>query len=65
MGNKNNAIEDINIFCCSVSGKLLDELINKLFPGRINNSKRELINEEMHYKAQIYSGKNDSIIKSI
>ena len=65
MGNTN--IEEINIFCCSVSGEFLEELINKLFPRKINNTKRELINKEMHYKSQIYSGKSDkkNIIKDI
>ena len=58
MGNS-NSIENINIYCCSVSGEFIEELITKLFPRKISNTKRELINKEMHYKSKIYSGKND------
>ena len=53
MGNQIN-IEDLNIFCCSVSGQVREVLMNKLFTERKTDLIRELNNEEMHYKAKIY-----------
>ena len=54
MGNQ-VTIEDIHIFCCSVSGQVKEVLINKLFTERKSYLKRELNNKEMHYKAGIYN----------
>lgn len=54
MGNQ-TTIEDLNIFCCSVSGQVREALMNKLFTERKTDLIRELNNEEMHYKAKIYN----------
>lgn len=54
MGNQ-ITIEDLNIFCCSVSGQVREVLMNKLFTERKTDLIRELNNEEMHYKAKIYN----------
>ena len=63
MGNQ-FTIEDLNIFCCSVSGQVREDLMNKLFPERKTDLIRELNNEEMHYKAKIYNN-TETIINDI
>ena len=54
MGNQ-ITIEDLNIFCCSVSGQVSEILMSKLFTERKTDLIRELNNKEMHYKARIYN----------
>ena len=54
MGNQ-ITIEDLNIFCCSVSGPVSEVLMIQLFTERKTDLIRELNNKEMHYKARIYN----------
>ena len=56
MGNSNKPPQ-IEFFICS-SGAINEDLLSKLFPRRINDTKRELNEYDMYYIAKLYSGNN-------
>ena len=56
MGNSNQPPQ-IEFFICSL-GSINQNLLSKLFPRRINNTRRELNEYDMHYIAKLYSGNN-------